>query len=1136
MYFKKLEIFGFKSFGDKTVLNFEPGITAIVGPNGCGKSNVFDSIRWVLGEQSVKELRGASMEDVIFNGTDRKAPLGFAEVSLTFSNESRTLPVDYDEVTVSRRLFRSGESEYLLNKTPVRLKDIVEIFMGTGVGAEAYSLVQQGKVDLIVSARPEDRRVIFDEASGITKYKSKRREAMNKLQETEDNLLRINDITVEVKRQITSLERQASKARRYKEEFEKLKHLEAKLANLELADINRQQQEVNGGLAAAREQEAKITGELADLNDLIETQNLFLQELEDKINEISSEDIKIDGQIDINNRQIGFNEERLENLRQNEIRSTEKKTQLLERCKQQQAKIEEVNCFLAAIEEMVQKSGSLLQEKRNILDSVTGAIKSANDIIRDEETKILDISTNQVQLKNKLTEVMKEVQGSLARKRRLEMENAKVLNEKTEVDDKFQGICQRISDTSARIMELRQNLEAQNKRLFDLNQELAQQQANIDDLEKKKLFLKSQKEFIEKLAVQYQDMPDPVVEGRFLTTNSPLAHQSGIIGKVKEVLTVDPARLEVFRASFANAPAQLFEIVCETKFVELDPQQISLQIDQLSQQVAELIVAKEDVLARIDAERKALSHIEFDIQEYAKVLSVYEAQKNDVAGESHKLNEELDLVHLELEEVTGLLTTLKQREDDFTRQLDSLTQSLSFCQVRIREEQQRIALKLQEKEEVTVAIAQMETEFASLADKKKGYQENIKVFSEAIDGCLDEIKRIDDELRADVAKSEQFVREIDEILAKIEILKEQKESLRSVLVEQERQKAEVSQKANSLRAQVNSYAEQIEAIKDTLHRLAMHEQEMQFKVKEIKDRLIQSYRIDLDAYNQQAAEAAAAPAEGQPQPVVVEDFPDMEAMRIAIDRMRKRCESFGAVNLVAIEEFDQLRERFEFLTKQQSDLLTAKESLKQTITKINRQTRQMFMDTFTKVSEEFRIYFRMLFGGGEAQLILLDQENVLESGIDIIARPPGKKLQSISLLSGGEKTLTAIALIFGVFKVNPSPFCVLDEIDAALDESNVGRFAYLLKDFAKIAQFIVITHNKKTMANADIMYGITMEETGVSKVVSVKFKSNAEQDAATVRAEEPKEEKTADPAMDSAAAPAAPAAPAEQAAEVATGV
>jgi chromosome segregation protein len=366
---------------------------------------------------------------------------------------------------------------------------------------------------------------------------------------------------------------------------------------------------------------------------------------------------------------------------------------------------------------------------------------------------------------------------------------------------------------------------------------------------------------------------------------------------------------------------------------------------------------------------------------------------------------------------------------------------------------------------------------------------------------LEEIKRIDDEIEEQAKKRVFYEHEDKTLAASIEEIKTKKESMRVMLSDHETQKADLSQRMNSSRAQVESVEKEVGDIKQKLHDQELEGQQLGFSTQDIKNRLFQTYKIDFDQAVLARQQELSAGGRGDGVDDIKDDQSKPEAkmsideLTVELERLRKRCESFGSVNLVAIEEYEELKERFEFLTKQQSDLLEAKSQLMSTINKINRSTRQMFMETFNKVSEEFRIHFRILFGGGDAELILLDPDNVLESGIEIVAKPPGKKLQNISLLSGGEKTLTAIALIFGVFKVNPSPFCVLDEIDAALDESNVGRFSFLLKEFAKIAQFIVITHNKKTITNADVMYGITMPETGISRIVSVKFSEDEKKEA-----------------------------------------
>lgn len=1085
MYFKKLELFGFKSFADRTVLNFEPGITAIVGPNGCGKSNVFDAIRWTLGEQSTKELRGASMEDVIFNGTAQKPSLGFAEVSLTLSNHSRTLPIEYDEVTITRRLFRSGESEYMLNKTIVRLKDIQELLMGTGIGAEAYSLVQQGKVDLVVSARPEDRRMIFDEAAGITKYKAKKREALNKLKDTENNLLRLNDIIIEVRRQIASIERQANKARKYQQEFKNLEALEIRLARHEVRSFSQKREEISAAIHALKSKETENNRQLEERVGLLTNEMNHLGELEQKINDVHAEEIKFDGQIDLDNRQIGFNQERIAEIRQNAERMKEQKKQLIERCRLQQEKIEKLKQELNTIQGTLQFNEQNLKEKRVDLKRCESAIKEAKEKIAENEEKIMTLSSQQISIRNELTDVMKESQGGLARKRRLEIEREKVSLEDKEMEQKLSQAQEETRALNEKILDLEKARDDQGAILDRLRSALAALRQSIDELEKKALFYTSQKDFIERLHTQYQDIPDPVVEGRLITPTAPLEHHTGIIGKVKEVQAVHNGKLGFLKNLFARSDVQqLYEITCEAKFIELDPQEVSRKIEEIQAEIQGLRAREHADATKIEQEVQVFRNIQQTIHDQERALSVVNAQREDLCDKANKLREELELLVCELQEVEESLAAVQKQEEQLNYQLDTVNHDIQWSQADIKDKQEVIATKSQEKEEVTVAIAQIVSELESQKDKLKSSQEHLEMFSKDLDGWLEEIKRMDDELAAGASRLAQLEQEIRGLVEKIEVIKRKKESLQEALADSARQKQDVSERMNYTRTNLADCEREIDRIKQEIHDQQMKEQELVFQEKGLKDRLQQTYKVNLD--EMEAPSEAEAPFNAF----------DIEETLAQIEHLRKRCEAFGSVNLVAIEEYEELKKRFEFLTKQQSDLLEAKSQLMNTIAKINRSTRQMFTDTFTRVSEEFRIYFKMLFGGGEANLVLLDPENVLESGIDIIARPPGKKLQNISLLSGGEKTLTAIALIFGVFKVNPSPFCILDEIDAALDDSNVGRFSYLLKEFAKLAQFIVITHNKKTISSADIMYGITMPETGVSRIVSVKLSDEKKEEPA----------------------------------------
>jgi len=1099
MYFRRLEIFGFKSFAQKTVLEFQPGISAIVGPNGCGKSNVFDAIRWVLGEQSVKELRGSSMEDVIFNGTDQIAPLGFAEVSLTFSNESRILPIDHDEVIVTRRLFRSGESEYLINKNTSRLRDIVELFLGTGVGAEAYSLIQQGKVDLVVSAKPDDRRQIFDEAAGITKYKSKKKEALSKLEDTQANLLRINDIVVEVKRQIATIERQAKKAKAYKENFEVLKNYELIFARHQMACFNDESEGMAAAVRTLQTQELELTKQLEELNSRIGAEALQLEEIDERINEFKAQDIHLENEAAMNARQISFNEERRQNLDETCQRLQADKAAALLRCSTHQVKIEEIKGALARLSEDLSGLQDKLQQKHVDLSVLLHGIEQAKASVVQVEKEILGLNGQQVRFKNQLTENMKRTMEALARKARLEHENSKLSDEKVQVYQRCEAINSAISQVQAQLQELWAHGNTGRQALEELKNRFAAQETLINDLEKNHVFLLSQKEFIQKMQVQYQDIPDPVVEGRFIATVRPNDKQTGIIGKIKNVRVIEATK---------QSP-ELYEITYETKYVELDLQYLDDRIAVINEKLAQATDVKSRLNGQIQEQSNTVEEILKNIQQHEKKFSALEAQKNDIELLSGKLVGEMDVICSEFSESESLLASLKAQEIEVSASLQGIGGQITRCQEDIKSKHGANITYSLEREKLSIAIAQLESEISAFDDKRKGFEDNLALHTQNLDRDLADINRFDSENSECESKKIKIGEDIILLQQAIQELQGKKEALSVVLNEESAKKEEMSRRLNALRNGIRGIEDETIRVKTDMHNQQMRQQEVQFNQRSLKERLLQAYRIDLDQIQNESLQTLLADQEtpseeGVPMPVAEQESIEgesnpgkppsavppqlnIEELSAEIDKLKKRCESYGAVNLVAIEEFEELKGRHEFLTKQQSDLLTAREQLLSTIQKINRTTRQMFTDTFVKVNEEFKVYFRMLFGGGEAQLVLLDPENALECGIDIVARPPGKKLQNISLLSGGEKSLTAIALIFGVFKVNPSPFCVLDEIDAALDESNVDRFAKLLKEFAKIAQFIVITHNKNTMNAADIMYGVTMQERGVSRIVSVKF-------------------------------------------------
>ncbi len=1066
MYFKKLELVGFKSFMGKTTLHFEPGITAVVGPNGCGKSNILDSIRWVLGEQSAKALRGSAMEDVIFNGTDSQPPLGMAEVSLTFDNENNFFALDHDEVVITRRIFRSGESEYLMNKAYVRLKDIMDLLMGTGIGAESYSIIAQGKIDLILSSRPEDRRIVFDEAAGITKYKSQKKEALRKLEETEQNLLRVNDIIMEVKRQIGSLERQANKARRYKEVFTELKSKELNLAAIEKNKLSRERYEITLELNTLAEEEEKIQNCIQEEEAKISQRNHEIRIWQDNIANIKNQVLNLENLVLRNSEHIGFNTERITELDQHKKYLEEQMQQAKSRLIQDEEKLKKLKEEQSEIKKNIEEKSLLLKEKENQFNRLVTAIKASLENINKAKRKILDLVTQSTQVKNEITDVIAKYQTHQARAKRLEIEKAKVKEEKAMMQETLNNLSSELKkieeckrDFELKLAHLKNELEQENSSLKELNRD-------AQDLERKKLSLQSHREFLENLKTRYDDIDTSLNAVVYLDKPLPEGIK-GLIMKVKNYLTLNPED----KPGLASVHLKLSG---EAKPIDIDTQQVEEKINQIEKNIESLNqakTAKESYLQQLNQRIQ-------DWQQKQQAEQISSANKKTVyettAQQLNKIKEEEEVIVIELAEVEEELLKSQNKLNELQSQLSGLDKEYKDSESLILNEQEKINSDSHLKEEALVTITQTKTEIDSLARRLDSEASALKAQEANYQQDQAGLENLKTQFKETGEKQESLKAEIKDLENKISQDQKEIKGQNSSLKEAEEKYREISGGLTDIVKKIEEKKKALDSLKEKIHGQEMQNKDLDFRYMSIKERILQSYKIDLDS-------------------TVEMNFPDgieENTLTQEIKTLKEKLDSYGAVNLVAIEEYDELKKRYDFLIQQQSDLVQAQGSLKEAIQKINRTTRKMFLETFEQVCKEFKNYFRLLFNGGDAQIFLIDEQDPLESGIEIICRPPGKKLQNVLLLSGGEKSLSAIALIFAILKIKPTPFCILDEIDAALDEANVDRYARLLQEFTSHSQFIVITHNKRTIANADVMYGITMEESGVSKIVSVKFASD----------------------------------------------
>jgi chromosome segregation protein len=1188
LFLKRLELFGFKSFAERTVLNFEPGITAIVGPNGCGKSNVVDAIKWVLGEQSAKELRGARMEEVIFNGTQTHPPLNLAEVSITFSNDDRALAIDYAEVTVTRRLYRSGESEYLLNKTPVRLRDILELLMGTGIGTSAYSLFEQGKVESIISSSPEDRRYIFEEAAGITKYKSKKKEALRRLEDTENNLNRLGDVMQEVKRQINSIERQAQKAKRYQETLEHLKSLELRVARDDVFLKEAQKRTIDGDIAALQEKVKALQDSRAALeaqsNAVRETIRGFVEEYTQLTQQFSALHTKIEN----NNHKIASNEARIKEL-------DDEKTQIRHRASLAQEKIDSLAAQAARQKEELEGFDATFSSKNDAITNYNGEletlakeIKAKQGAIAAAKPKILEVSARETQLKNELAQLQGTLHNFEVRLKRLELEDQKTHNEIEAVSSNLHtqeltvsSKRQQAHELFTRQEELTRDLEARKAETDRAFQELHTAQTAYHVLEDRKKFIQELRASSGKDPSGMQTLATALKE-RTLAVG-------GFAGFVKDFMTikhgyemavyaalgvfyeacviatqrdaqkvVDYARThalegvsivvleslpenaslpaqglpgdciplrqcvdihdtyaralgELLKGFFVTQTSPAHEILeacrktcacivdkngwcyCENKIRKSSLKglhvtgDIRAQEEDVRKESASL-QEKISALSEVHATHaRAVESLQDSLREVEATIKAHQEEGSDVRVNFEKNKDDLKRLQDELFVIASEVKETGQEKERVFAAHEKLRVEVASCEQEkrdidtlIQNFQDEIQSSLQRKETITIAITQARADVDNIEHLKKMKADTIAMLEATLRHEEASTAMTEQDVKDTDQKQETLRREIAVFGEEIDSYKKELSGLQSAIDARKERQNEHNEKLESLESQERALNDEYTELESRIHHHEMEKTKIDFEITTIANRLQQVYALALSA---DEANAAGTMIPEEEKRALVEE----------IEKLRKKIDSLGQVNLVAIEEHKELQERHSFLERELNDLLKAKEDLHKVITQINKTTREMFKTTFEEVQKNFKEFFKLLFGGGNATLILQDEHNVLESGIDIIAQPPGKKLQSIQLLSGGEKALTSVALLFAIFKVKPSPFCLLDEIDAPLDESNVVRFGRVVSGFVDHTQFVVITHNKKTINLANVMYGVTMPESKISKIVSVKFAEPATQ-------------------------------------------
>ena len=1179
MYLKSIEVHGFKSFANKIVFDFHNGITGIVGPNGSGKSNVADAVRWVLGEQRVKQLRGSNMQDVIFSGTETRKPQGYAFVAITLDNADKQLPVDYEEVTVARRLYRSGESEYLINGTVCRLKDVQEMFYDTGIGKEGYSIIGQGQIDKILSTKPEEARELFDEATGIVKFKKRKKNAEKKLEEEKQNLLRVNDILTEHEKQLGPLKRQSETAKEYLKKRDTLKIYDVNLFLMEMERIKQAQKDleektiiVQNDFEDSKKSYENCKLEYEHIEKEIEGLNEGIEEKKTLLTENALQKKQYEGQIAVlkaQNNSALSNDKHLKSRKEAILRETEEKESQKEEFLKEKYKLDmqlaDMKGVLAEAEENLESvqqrildlNHSIEYCKNEIIQllnekaSTKGKIQRYDTMLEQVQirkaevsSKILSLKTEENENESGLAEAKREfeevnsvIRGYNEQKTVIEQEiedyvkSLRELNHLLEVGqsayhreasrlESLRNLTERYDgygNSIRKVMEQKKNQSGILGVVADLikvekNYEVAIETALGGSIQN----IVTDHEQTAKSMIQYLKanklgratfLPLTSIKGNNIFNKENVLKETGVIGvahtlvKTEEKFSVlakyllgrtlvvdhidNAIRLQkkydqtlrivtlegeslnpggsMTGGAFKNN-SNLLGRRREIEELELSVKQLSIELEERKAQVEDTKAKRTACYGTLDEINEKLSK-EFVKQNTAKMqLNLYEQKKQEFEGSLNKLRSEL-------KELEGQIQDIITSRKEIAAELKGSDIKEKANEVSIARYQEEL-VEYQEKEvDCKEEVEELHLQNASFQQKKEFVQENIRRIEEELHRLKEEEESLDETIahsRDDAEAREEGIATLQGQIEELTGISEKTEQEKTALLEK---KEELLSKNKDFFDKREQLSGRINDLDKELYRLGTQKEKLEESAENFINYMWQEYEL----------------THHEALPMKDEQFSDRQELKRSIAKIKEEIKQLGNVNINAIEDYKEISERYEFMNKQRNDLVEAEDMLKNIISELDEGMKRQFTEMFAKIQVEFDKAFKELFGGGKGTLELIDPEDILETGVRIISQPPGKKLQNMMQLSGGEKALTAIALLFAIQNLKPSPFCLLDEIEAALDDSNVGRFANYLHKLTKNTQFIVITHRRGTMAAADRLYGITMQEKGVSALVSVNL-------------------------------------------------